>query len=121
MDNVRLFAGSFSKPGRYTGTVKISGSLPSADISSFHTESVVADAGTNGSLFVLTQPSGTFLEGAFISGSTVALSGTTQSFTLKGTNLDFTTIDSAQASDALDGTTAPETTTSVFKLHRVGD
>jgi hypothetical protein len=56
VDNVIVESGSFSVPGTYTGKVVVSSTIPSAQIASFHTESVAAKITSSGGLSWIQQP-----------------------------------------------------------------
>jgi hypothetical protein len=120
IDNVIVTTGSFSAPGKYTGSVKVSSTIPSQSIASFHTESVVARVTPSGGLFLIEQPSGIIETAAFQNENTLAHSGTTVAVTVSGkTNIKFTTI-SNSFTGGPGGLDVPVTDTETFKLKRVG-
>lgn len=53
VDNVLVTTGSYSEPGKYTGSVKVSGTIPLESVGSFHTESVVARISPSGGITLI--------------------------------------------------------------------
>ena len=115
VDNVIVSTGSFGAPGKYTGSVKETTGLPTQDISSMSTESVVARITPSGGLYLIEQPSGSTDTGAFINSSTIAYSGTTFAVSIVDkTHIKFTT------SFSYPNDTPPDTYMQTFMLHKVG-
>ena len=120
IDNVTIASGSFSAPGKYTGSVKLSSTIPSQSIASFHTESVVARITPSGGLFLIDQPGGDIEVGAFQNEHTLAYSGTTAAVTVKDrTDIKFTKINNTTTGGS-GGLNVPVTDMETFKLKRVG-
>jgi hypothetical protein len=118
IDNVVVTSGSFSEPGKYTGSVKISGTIPLESVGSFHTESVVARVTPTGALYLIEQPSGTVEAGDFESDNTLAISGTTAPVTFKGrTDITFTVTNDTVTEDQNE---IPVTDLETFSLRKVG-
>jgi hypothetical protein len=118
VDNVIVTTGTYSEPGKYTGSVKVTGTIPSQSVGSFHTESVVAQISPSGGITLIEQPSGTIESGAFQSENTLAISGTTTTVTVKDkTDIKFTgtTNSIIDVSDQI-----PVTDIESFSLKRVG-
>ena len=65
--------GSFTKPGKYTGSITITRTLPSGDISTSSTETAVARVTAEGGFSILTAPNGWFINGGFVGGSRIFL------------------------------------------------
>jgi len=121
IDNVIVSTGSFSEPGKYTGSVKVSSTIPSQSVDSFHTESVVARITPSGGLYLIEQPSGTVETGAFQNENTLAISGTTATVTVKDkTDIKFTTTTDALAGGSGGLDEVPVTDTEAFSLKKVG-
>ena len=113
VDNVSVVSGSFSKPGRFTGSVKITGTIPSQTIGAFHTESVVARISPSGGIYWIMEPTGDYGTAALLNDSTIAYSGSTQAVKI------------ADKDHISFSYTAPnfgslETTMDFFKLKRAG-
>jgi len=123
-DNVIVYTGSFSEPGKYSGKVKVTGTLPLESIASFHTESVVARISPTGGISWIQQPSwisnnsefeDTINLGSFITDSSLAVSGTTVPVSIKTkTHVSFT--------ETFSNTNGipPLTDILTFTLHKVG-
>jgi len=118
IDNVIVTTGSFSAPGKYTGSVKLSSTIPSQSIGSFHTESVVARITPSGGLFLIEQPSGAIETAAFQNENTLAISDTTDKVTVKDkTHIKFTTINNTSTGGP-GGLDVPVTDTETFSLKK---
>jgi hypothetical protein len=101
-------AGTFSKPGKYSGTITITKALTSAGISSSHTDSVVADITPSGAMYAISQPSEGVLIGGFLNSSTFIYGAKSTPATLSGNSLSFSIpVVSGTATDAYEST--PET------------
>ena len=121
IDNVIVASGSFSKPGKYTGSVKVSNTIPSQSIGSFHTESVVARVTPSGGLYLIEQPSGIIETGAFESENTLNISGTTATVTVKdNTDIKFTATTNTVTGGSGGLNQVPVTDIETFSLKRVG-
>jgi hypothetical protein len=115
VDNVIVSTGSFSEPGKYTGSVKQTTAISSLSISSFSTQSVVARITPSGGLTLIEQPSGWLESGGFVSNSSIAYSGTTDSVTISDKDhIKFTSVSNDNENDV------PYTYTQTFVLHKVG-
>ncbi len=112
IDNVIVSTGSFSAPGRYTGSVKITTSVPSQNIASLHTESIVARITPTGGISTITQPNGSVDAGGFADAGMLLLDGTSVPFTIKGKTVTFTVTTN-------NGSTPASTETTVYRLHKV--
>jgi len=118
LNNVSVTAGSFTKPGKYTGTAVVTQTLTAATIAGAHTDTVVARVTASGGVSILDEPFGTYYSGCFLSGTSIALSGKTSAATLSGDALKFTVISAyPPAYDASgSGATAPQSTNSAYAL-----
>jgi len=100
--------GTFSKPGKYSGTITITKALTSAGISSSHTDTVVADITPTGAVYAISQPSEGVLIGGFLNSSTFIYGAKSTPATLSGNSLSFSV--PAVSGTATDGyETTPET------------
>jgi hypothetical protein len=121
IDNVVVASGSFSEPGKYTGSVKVSSTIPSESVGSFHTESVVARVTPSGGVYLIEQPSGTVETGGFENENTLAISGTTVTVSVKDkTDIKFTTTTNTVAGGSGGLDEVPVTDMDTFSLKRVG-
>jgi len=120
IDNVIVATGSFSAPGKYSGSVELSSTIPSQSIGSFHKESAVYRINPDGSLYLIEQPGGDIQVGAFQNEHTLAYSGTTVAVTIKGkTNIKFTAIQNTSTGGP-GGLNVPVTDTETFSLKKIG-
>jgi hypothetical protein len=120
VDNVIISSGSFSAPGKYTGSVKRSSTIPSQSIGSLHTESVVARITPTGGFYLIKQPSGEIENGGFVNEHTLAISesGTTAAVTVKDNkDIKFTTIYNT-TTNVPGGLDVPVTDTETFSLKK---
>jgi len=111
VDNVSVVSGSFSKPGKYTGSVKITGTIPSQTIGAFHTESVVARISPSGGIYWIMEPGGDYNTAALLNDGKIAYSGTIEAVTIADK-------DHIKFSITYPGST--ESTTDAFSLKRTG-
>ncbi len=65
LENLSVTAGSFTKPGKYTGTVMFTQSLPTANISGSHTDTVITRVTASGGISILTEPFADITEAVF--------------------------------------------------------
>jgi hypothetical protein len=118
VDNVIVASGSYSEPGKYTGSVEVSSTVPLQSVGSFHTESVVARITPSGGVYLIEQPSGTIETGGFENENTLAISGTTATVSVKAkTDIKFTVTSNTFTGDEDD---IPVTNMETFSLKRVG-
>jgi hypothetical protein len=122
IDNVVVASGSFSEPGKYTGSVKVSSAIPSQSIDSFHTESVVARITPSGGVYLIEQPSGNIETGVFQSENTLAISATTATITVKDkTHIQFTESTYTVGGGSGGLNEVPVTDTEAFSLKKAGN
>jgi hypothetical protein len=107
-------AGTFSQPGKYSGTITITKALTSAGISSSHTDTVVADITPTGAMYAISQPSEGVLIGGFLNSSTFVYDSKSIPATLSGNSLSFTLTVSGTATDGYEST--PETESDAVSL-----
>ena len=118
VDNVVIATGSYSEPGKYTGSLKVSSTIPSVSIGSFHTESVVARITPSGGVYLIEEPSGIIEAGGFENENTLAISGTTATVSVKAkTDIKFTVTTVTFTGRA---TNIPVTNTETFSLKKAG-
>jgi hypothetical protein len=118
VDNIIVASGSYSEPGKYTGSVKVSSTIPSQSVGSFHTESVVARISPSGGITLIEQPSGIIEAGSFQSENTLAISGTTATVSVKDkTDIKFTVTTDTFTGE---GNGIPVIDTEAFSLKKAG-
>lgn len=72
VDDVNIYLGTYNKPGRFSGTVKVTGTFPGQNFGAVSSQSVVANVNASGGLTLIQEPSGIVETGLVVTTGTAA-------------------------------------------------
>ena len=121
VDNFFAAEAKYSKPGKYSGNVRVTTAVASRTISSAHLETIVARIDASGQIFMILQPGGTTTEGFITDGKEVIVDGQTATAKVTGNNVKFTLEKTVAAGSPGNPSSQDLTITSSYLLRRVGN